>query len=57
MTLSDEDIAEFATLWEEEFKETLPPAEARARATSLLELYATLSRPLPGEEPEEIQLP
>jgi len=57
MTLSDEDIAEFATLWEEEFKETLPPAEARARATSLLELYATLARPLPGEEPEEIQLP
>jgi len=53
MHLSDENIAEFTTLWEEEFKETLAPADARARATSFLELYATLARPLPGEDPEE----
>lgn len=46
MQLTDEDIREFAALWEKEFHETLSPADARRYATSILELYALLVEPL-----------
>jgi len=47
MDLGDYDIQEFIQLWKEEFKETLPLAEARQCASQVLELYAVLASPLP----------
>ena len=47
MDLDDHDIQEFIELWNKEFKETLAPAEARQRASEILELYAVLASPLP----------
>jgi hypothetical protein len=48
MDLDDQDIQEFIQLWKEEFKETLPPADARQCASQLLELYSVLASPLPN---------
>ncbi len=47
MTLGNDDLSEFAELWREEFKENLSLDEARHYATSLVELYTLLARPLP----------
>jgi hypothetical protein len=45
MDLDDRDIQEFMDMWKEEFEETLSPAEARQRASQLLELYFVLYGP------------
>lgn len=42
MDLTDQDIEEFVAIWRQEFHEDLPLAEARTRATQLLELCAIL---------------
>ena len=56
MDLDDREIQEFIQLWNEEFKETLSPAEARQCASQLLELYAILAFPLPdGRESRDGQ--
>jgi hypothetical protein len=47
MDLDDRDIQEFMTMWKEEFKETLSPAEARKCASLFLELYFVLYGPHP----------
>ena len=49
MDLDEHDIQEFIRIWKEEFKEELSPAEARLRASELLELYDVLAKPLPDE--------
>ena len=46
MQLTDEDIREFTTLWEQEFHERLSPGEARHAATALLELYDLIAQPV-----------
>lgn len=58
MDLDERDIQEFMEMWKEEFKETLAPAEARHRASQLLELYFVLygsdakgSQPHGGPQP------
>jgi len=51
MDLTEEDVHEFARIWQEEFKETLLPADARHCASLLLELYEVLASPLPGIGP------
>lgn len=45
MTLDDAEVREFADLWLREFGESLTPAQARLRASLLLELYAALAEP------------
>ena len=45
MDLDDHDIQEFIEMWKEEFRETLSPAQARRRASELLELYFVLYGP------------
>jgi hypothetical protein len=47
MELTEEDLKEFARIWQEEFSETLPEAEMRQRASELMELYLVLAKPLP----------
>ncbi len=49
MNVVDEDVVEFMRLWKEEFKETISEADARHCASQVLELYAMLAKPLPGE--------
>jgi hypothetical protein len=49
MDLNDEELREFAKLWEQEFKETLTLNEARIKASLLLELYGRLYKPLQEE--------
>jgi hypothetical protein len=44
MKLDDEDIREFAKLWQEEFGEPLAMDEARHRAALLLEFHSVLDR-------------
>jgi|WetSurMetagenome_2_1015567.scaffolds.fasta_scaffold371891_1 hypothetical protein len=46
MYLQDDELKEFAEIWEQEFNETLSLDEARAEASRLLELCALLSKPL-----------
>ena len=49
MELTEEDLREFSRLWREEFHEEITPEDARAVASSLVELYWVLARPLPTE--------
>jgi hypothetical protein len=42
--LGDDDIREFAKLWQEEFNETLTLDAARCQASLFLELYVVLYR-------------
>lgn len=49
MDLEENDIAEFAELWKQEFNETISLDEARHCASQLLELYTILARPLPAD--------
>jgi len=50
MDLTDEDVREFAELWKAEFSEVLDAAAARLQASSFLELYVALAKPLPPAE-------
>ncbi len=52
MRLEEHDIREFVQLWQEEFHEEIPLAEARYHASQLLELYALLTG-LPATEEEQ----
>ncbi len=53
MRLSDEDLREFAVLWEESFGEKLSPAAAREHATELLTFcLLLLQAPLTLESPK-----
>jgi hypothetical protein len=47
--LTDQDLKEFCQIWKEEFDEEISIEEARQHASSLLELYSVLARPLPSE--------
>jgi len=49
MQLTEEDIREFGAIWKRAFNEDIPLAEARHRASQILELYAALAKPLPSE--------
>ncbi len=49
MNLNENDLQEFSRIWSEEFHEEISMKEARQYASSLLELYSVLARPLPGE--------
>ncbi len=49
MSLTDNDIKDFADIWEREFGERLTPDQARIEANNLLELAWRLSVPLPDE--------
>lgn len=59
MQLEEEDIREFSELWKLEFRETLSPGEAQARASVLLEFYALLARAPSGdgETPSDDPIP
>jgi hypothetical protein len=52
MQLEDEDIREFAELWEEEFGETLSEKDARHHASRLLTLYELLATEPTTAEPD-----
>ena len=54
MDLEDNDIREFADLWQHEFGETLSPEQARHEASHLMELYALLARPSEWQEPKPV---
>ena len=43
MQLTDDDLREFADLWQAEFSEILSTDEARHHAAQLLQLYAVLA--------------
>jgi hypothetical protein len=43
MQLTEDDLREFMEIWSEEFKEDLTIADARERASALLDLYALLT--------------
>ena len=43
MNLDERDIEEFASIWREEFGETLSKEEARLHASQLMELYLVLA--------------
>lgn len=47
MRVREQCIHEFARLYEIEFGERLPPEEAAAKVTRLVELYLSILRPLP----------
>ena len=49
MQLEEEDIREFSELWKLEFRETLSPGDAQARASVLLEFYALLANAPSGD--------
>lgn len=49
MDLTDQDIREFADIWEKEFGERLTSGQAKIEAQSLLELAWLVVRPLPRE--------
>jgi hypothetical protein len=44
MQFDDEEIREFADIWRDEFNEQLTLAEARSKASRLVEFFATLRR-------------
>jgi hypothetical protein len=48
--LTEQDIQEFAEIWEKEFGEKLSLEQARHEATRFLELCKVLACRLPGEE-------
>jgi hypothetical protein len=50
MDLTDEDITEFANIWEKEFGERLSIGQARIEANNLMELAWLVVQPLPGEQ-------
>ena len=54
MQLREEDIREFQALWKEEFHEAISVADARERASALMELCLVLAAPLrrlsPGDD-------
>ena len=50
MSLSDDDIQAFADIWKLQFGEELTPEQARIEAQRLVDFYAALAEPLPGEE-------
>ena len=49
MGLTEDDLKEFACIWAAEFHEDITLDMARQVASSLLELYSVLARPLPSE--------
>jgi len=49
MRLDEASLREFVKIWQVEFGEALSLDEARNQASRLLELYALLYRPAPGE--------
>jgi hypothetical protein len=49
MHLTEEDLREFIQIWSEEFGEAIALAEARRRASDLLQLYLLLSSPQSGD--------
>ena len=49
MNLAENDLQEFSRIWSEEFHEEISIKEVRQYASALLELYATLARPLAAE--------
>ena len=49
MHLTDDEVREFATLWDNEFGETLEFGAARHRAFQLIQLMAMLAEPVPSE--------
>lgn len=51
--LTDEDLREFCEIWKEEFGETITVAQARERASQLLELVELVSVPLPSSSSEQ----
>ena len=53
MSPTDNDIQDFADIWEREFGERLTPDQARIEAHNLLELAWRLSAPLPDERIDE----
>ncbi len=53
MDLNENDLREFSRIWREEFREEISMKEARQYASSLLDLYAALARPLAKERQSE----
>ncbi len=53
MQISDDQIDEFMRSWEIAFNERLTRADARTKATELLELFSLLARKLPDRSPKE----
>lgn len=49
MQLSQEDIESFKVLYQEEFGETLPDAEALDRSLGLVHFFEIIGRPLPED--------
>ena len=47
MPVTDAEIAEFTSLWQEEYGVTLTPAEARREAAQLVNLFLLIAQPLP----------
>lgn len=52
MQLTDDDLREFADLWQAEFGETLSADDARHYASRLLRLYALLAAPQKETAPD-----
>jgi len=50
MKISDPDLKEFITIYQEEFGEKLSLAEASEMAFRLVSLYAQLTKALPSEQ-------
>ena len=50
MELTDKDLDEFIAIWQKEFGEVITRDRARFHGGRLLELYALLMQPLPGEQ-------
>lgn len=57
MELTDQDIQEFMEAWKADFREDIPPAQARTKALQLLDFFATLDLVATGNYPQESDEP